>query len=116
MPMVLLAKPDGRIAMEKLLKLNDKDIFISLLKGDHPAGRIYAAEGLLRLENSKENVDLINQIFSTLVRNGIRYTTSHGCIIMDEEYEFINMIAIASSLRLTTMSDLSFLAIDPWRV
>lgn len=82
------AKPDGRIAMEKLLKLNDKDIFISLLKGDHPAGRIYAAEGLLRLENSKENVDLINQIFSTLVRNGIRYTTSHGCIIMDEEYEY----------------------------
>lgn len=82
------AKPDGRIAMEKLLKLNDKDIFISLLKGDHPAGRIYAAEGLLRLENSKENVDLINQIFSTLVRNGIRYTTSNGCIIMDEEYEY----------------------------
>lgn len=82
------AKPDGRIAMEKLLKLNDKDIFISLLKGDNPAGRIYAAEGLLRLENSKENVDLINQIFSTLVRNGIRYTTSNGCIIMDEEYEY----------------------------
>jgi hypothetical protein len=82
------AKPDGRIAMEKLLKLNDKDIFISLLKGDHPAGRIYAAEGLLRLENSKENVDLINQIFSTLVRNGIRYTTANGCIIMDEEYEY----------------------------
>lgn len=81
-------KPDGRIAMEKLLKLNDKDIFISLLKGDHPAGRIYAAEGLLRLENSKENVDLINQIFSTLVRNGIRYTTAGGCIITDEEYEY----------------------------
>ena len=74
--------------MEKLLKLNDKTVFISLLKGDNPSGRIYAAEGLLRLENSKENVDLINQIFSTLVRNGIRYTTSHGCIIMDEEYEY----------------------------
>lgn len=82
------AKPEGREAMEKLLKLNDKAVFISLLKGDNPTGRIFAAEGLLRLENSKENVDLINQIFSTLVRNGIRYTTSHGCIIMDEEYEY----------------------------
>ncbi len=82
------AKPDGREAMEKLLKLNDKTVFISLLKGDNPSGRIYAAEGLLRLENSKENVDLINQIFSTLVRNGIRYTTAGGCIIMDEEYKY----------------------------
>ena len=82
------SKPAGREAMEKLLKLNDKVVFISLMKGDNPAGRIYAAEGLLRLENSKENVDLINQIFSTLVRNGIRYTTSNGCIIMGEEYEY----------------------------
>ncbi len=82
------SKPAGREAMEKLLKLNDKAVFISLLKGDSPTGRIYAAEGLLRLENSKENVDLINQIFSTLVRNGIRYTTSHGCIIMSEEYKY----------------------------
>lgn len=82
------SKPAGREAMEKLLKLNDKVVFISLLKGDSPTGRIYAAEGLLRLENSKENVDLINQIFSTLVRNGIRYTTSNGCIIMGEEYEY----------------------------
>lgn len=82
------AKPDGREAMEKLLKLNDKTVFISLLKGDNPSGRIYAAEGLLRLENSKENVDMINNIFSTLVRNGIEYPTSHGCIVTDETYEY----------------------------
>lgn len=82
------AKPDGREAMEKLLKLNDKTVFISLLKGDNPSGRIYAAEGLLRLENSKENVDMINKIFSTLVKNGIEYPTSHGCIVTDETYEY----------------------------
>lgn len=83
------AKPDGREAMEKLLKLNDKAVFISLLKGDNPTGRIYAAEGLLRLENSKENVDIINNIFSTLVRTGIEYNSASGCIWdFEKKYEY----------------------------
>ena len=82
------SKPAGREAMEKLLKLNDKAVFISLLKGDNLTGRIYAAEGLLRLENSKENVDIINNIFSTLVRNGIEYNSASGCIWDLEKYEY----------------------------
>ncbi len=82
------SKPAGREAMEKLLKLNDKAVFISLLKGDNLTGRIYAAEGLLRLENSKENVDVINNIFSTLVRNGIEYNSASGCIWDLEKYEY----------------------------
>lgn len=75
-------KPMGRKAMERLLKLNDKQIFINLLKGDNPAGRIYAAEGLLRLENSEENVNIINKIFQPLIEEGITYSTIGGCIVI----------------------------------
>ena len=74
-------KPMGRKAMEELLKLKDKRIFINLLKGDNPCGRIYAAEGLLRLENSKENIEIINTIFLPLIEEGITYSTIGGCII-----------------------------------
>ncbi len=72
----------GRKAMEELLKLNDKQVFINLLKGNNPCGRIYAAEGLLRLENSQENVKTINSIFSPLIEEGITYSTIGGCIVV----------------------------------
>ena len=74
--------------MEKLLKLNDKNVFISLLKGDNPTGRIYAAEGILRLENSKENVDMINSIFSTLVNDKIKYSYAVGDMAGASYYQF----------------------------
>ncbi len=67
--------------MEELVKLNNKQIFINLLKGDNPCGRIYAAEGLLRLENSGENIKIINSIFSPLIEEGITYSTIGGCIV-----------------------------------
>ncbi|MCR5497500.1 MAG: hypothetical protein K6F48_06645 [Paludibacteraceae bacterium] len=82
------AKPKGRNAMEKLLKLNDMNVFISLLKGDNPAGRIYAAEGILRLENSMENVDMINSIFSSLVKDEIQYSYSAGDMSGASYYQF----------------------------
>lgn len=75
-------KPLGREAMEELLKLNDKQIFINLLKGDNPCGRVYAAEGLLRLENTEENVNIINEILSPLIEEGITYSTIGGCIVI----------------------------------
>ena len=75
-------KPMGREAMEELVKLNNKQIFINLLKGDNPCGRIYAAEGLLRLENSEENIKIINIIFSPLIEEGITYSTIGGCIVI----------------------------------
>lgn len=78
-------KPEGRRAMEKLLKLNDKNVFINLLKGDNPCGRIYAAEGLLRLENSKENVKIINEIFSQLRKERVTYTKADGCFFSEGE-------------------------------
>ncbi|MBP5176919.1 MAG: hypothetical protein ILP07_13570 [Treponema sp.] len=80
-------KPTGRIAMENLIKLNDKNVFINILKGDNPCGRIYAAEGLLRLENSQENVDLINKIFAPLVKGRIKYGSIDGCYADFEKYK-----------------------------
>ncbi|WP_191013756.1 hypothetical protein [Treponema zioleckii] len=81
-------KTDGRCAMEKLLELKDKRVFINILKGDNPCGRIYAAEGLLRLENSTENVKIINDIFAPLISEGITYKTIDGCIIFELKYPF----------------------------
>ena len=82
------AQPMGRTAMAELLKLNDKNVFISLLKGDNPCGRIYAAEGLLRLENSKDNVNLINKIFSPLIKEKITYDSIEGCLASTNKYEY----------------------------
>ena len=78
---IAAVKPMGREAMEELLKLNNKQVFINLLKGDNPCGRIYAAEGLLRLENSEENIKIINSILSPLIEEGITYSTIGGCIV-----------------------------------
>ena len=75
-------KPMGREAMEELLKLNNKQIFINLLKGDNPCGRIYAAEGLLRLENSEENIKIIHKSFAPLIEEDITYSTIGGCIVI----------------------------------
>ena len=41
--------PDGREAFDDLLWLEDETVFRNLLRGPHPAGRLYGAEGLLRL-------------------------------------------------------------------
>ena len=79
---IVAEKPIGRKAMEELLKLDDQQIFINLLKGDNPCGRVYAAEGLLRLENSEENIQIINTVFSPLIEEGITYSTIGGCIVI----------------------------------
>ena len=55
-------KPMGREAMEELLKLNNKQVFINLLKGDNPCGRIYAAEGLLSYSQFLSGFVGINQL------------------------------------------------------
>ena len=72
---------------EELLKLNNKQVFINLLKGDNPCGRIYAAEGLLRLENSEENIKIINSILSPLIEEGITYSTIGGCRVASVKYK-----------------------------
>ena len=82
------SQPTGRSALIELSILNDPNVFINILKGDNPCGRIYAAEGLLRLENSQENVDLINKIISPLVEEKITYNTIDGCIVSTREYEY----------------------------
>jgi len=80
-------KPDGRRAMEKLLELNNPDIFINIMKGENPSGRMYGAEGLLRLENSQKNIDIINEIFAPLIKEKIKYRCISGCLIYTQEYQ-----------------------------
>lgn len=80
-------KPDGRRTMEKLLELNNPDIFINIMKGENPSGRMYGAEGLLRLENSQKNIDIINEIFAPLIKEKIKYRCIDGCLIYTQEYQ-----------------------------
>lgn len=74
-------KTTGTIALEKLLELKDKNVFLNLLKGDSPSGRMYAAEGLLTLENSQASVDAINKVFLPLIAEGVTYSTIDGCFV-----------------------------------
>lgn len=82
--------PDGRIAMEKLLELKDENIFINIIKSDNPVGRMYGMEGLLRLDNSSKNIDIVNEVFEKLIEDEISYKSQGGCIVIKEFYEKIN--------------------------
>ena len=81
--------PFGRIAMEKLLELKDKNIFINIIKSDNPAGRIYGMEGLLIIEKSNENIEIINKVFEKLIKDEITYVAQDGCDCIDELYKKI---------------------------
>jgi hypothetical protein len=81
--------PFGRIAMEKLLELKNKDIFINIIKSDNPAGRMYGMEGLLSLEKSNKNIEIINQVFEKLIKDEITYVAQDGCDCTDELYKKI---------------------------
>ena len=72
------------------MELNNKDIFINIIKSDNPAGRMYGMEGLLRLDNSSTNMDIVNGVFKELIKDKIRYKAHYGCIIVNELYEIIN--------------------------
>lgn len=74
-------EPEENIAVRKLLELKNKDIFINILKGDNPAGRRYAADALLELESSQENINLINSIFDILRNEGVEYLEGEGCLM-----------------------------------
>ena len=75
------AVPFERTLMEKLLELKSEAVFLSLLKADNPEARIYAAEGLLTLNDSAENVDAINRAFAPHIADGIEYNTIDGCFM-----------------------------------
>ncbi|MBQ2552039.1 MAG: hypothetical protein II563_04215, partial [Treponema sp.] len=79
----------GRIAMEKLLELKNKDIFINIIKSDNPTGRMYGMEGLLRLDNSSKNMDVVNEVFEKLIKDKISYEAQSECIVTHEFYEKI---------------------------
>ncbi len=82
--------PYGRIAMTKLMELKNKDVFINIIKSDNPAGRVYGMEGLLRLDNSSKNMDIINEVFEKLINDNIRYEAQDGCIVYYDSYEKID--------------------------
>lgn len=81
--------PHGRIAMEKLLELKNRDIFINIIKSDNPTGRMYGMEGLLRLDNSSKNIDIVNEVFEKLIKDKISYEAQSGCIVTHEFYKKI---------------------------
>lgn len=82
--------PYGRIAMDKLMELKNTDIFINIIKSDNPAGRMYGMEGLLRLDNSTKNMDVVNEVFEKLIEEQITYNSQAGCCGFYELYEKIN--------------------------
>ncbi len=82
--------PYGRVSMEELMELKNLDIFINIIKSDNPAGRMYGMEGLLRLDNSSKNINIVNEVFEKLIKDEITYEAQDGCIITDEFYEIIN--------------------------
>lgn len=84
--------PYGRFAMEKLLELKNKDIFINIVKSENPAGRMYGMEGLLSLDNSVESVNIINDVFDKLIKDEITFSSQDGCIVYDEKYQKVDLI------------------------
>jgi hypothetical protein len=71
-------KPDGRVAMEALLAHEQGPALLEdVLRGPHPEGRLYAAEGLLRLgtklgEQTARNIEWVR-------KSDVKIRVARGC-------------------------------------
>jgi len=76
-------KPAGRLAMEKLLAHEQgANLFDDILRGPHPEGRLYAAEGLLRLEKKGRKLDEQERKAIDWVRKSdVKIRVCRGCLM-----------------------------------
>ncbi len=83
-------EPFGWTATEALLELKDENVFLFLLQADNPEGRIYAAQALLTLNNSRKNVKAINRAFEPHIKDEIEYNTIDGCLLESHLFKNLN--------------------------
>ncbi|UTC66652.1 MULTISPECIES: S9 family peptidase [unclassified Treponema] len=81
--------PYGRKAMGHLLELKDSKIFENILIGENPAGRMYAAEALLKISKNIATIKKINKVFAILKKDNITYLSCAGCIVKPKIYELL---------------------------